>query len=189
VTEDLIMEMTCSALRSPIGSMLLVTDRQGCIRALEFEEHRSRLHRKLREHYGTHVLRDGEAPQAVARALERYFDGDLAAIDSVAVAAAGTEREQAAWAALRRIPAGKTIAYGALGRSVGIGDWRAAVQMGALVGANPVAIIVPCHRVISANGDLKGYAWGLHRKRWLLEHEKALAPKLVAPETAALPGF
>ena len=107
-------------------------------------------------------------------ALQRYFAGELAALDSIEVATAGTEPQERAWAALRRIPAGQTTTYGALGKSVGINDWRASVDMGAAVGANPIAIIVPCHRVLGANGDLKGYAWGLHRKRWLLEHEGAI---------------
>jgi len=91
--------------------------------------------------------------------------------------------------ALRGIPAGTTTSYGKLAKSLGFDDPRAAIDIGAANGANPIAIIVPCHRVIASNGDLKGYAWGLHRKRWLLEHEKAIASRKEAPQTAMLPGF
>ena len=66
---------------------------------------------------------------------------------------------------------------------------RAAIDVGAAIGANPIAIIVPCHRVIASNGELRGYAWGLNRKRWLLEHENAIASALEAPQPMRLPGF
>jgi methylated-DNA-[protein]-cysteine S-methyltransferase len=69
---------------------------------------------------------------------------------------------------------------------MGIDDWRAAVDAGAALAANPIAIIVPCHRVVGAGGDLKGYAWGLHRKRWLLEHEGAIAARADTPQEASL---
>ena len=127
----------------------------------------------LREQYGHYELTEGPAPSAVVNALQRYFAGELEALDGVEVATAGTDLQERAWAALRRIPARQTTTYGALGKSVGINDWRAAVDMGAAVGANPIAVIAPCHRVLGVSGDLKGYAWGLHRKRWLLEHETA----------------
>ena len=93
------------------------------------------------------------------------------------------------WAALRRIPAGSTTSYGKLARELGFEDPRAAIDIGAANGANPVAIVVPCHRVIASTGDLKGYAWGLHRKRWLLEHEKAVPTRCEGPRSAMLPGF
>lgn len=168
------MKMILSKLESPLGTMLLATDEQGRVRALELAERRSRLHRNLREHYGVLELTEGPAPTAVAGALQRYFAGELEALDGIAVATAGTAQQERAWAALRRIPAGQTTTYGALGKSMGIDDWRAAVDAGAAAGANPIAIIVPCHRVLGANGDLKGYAWGPHRKRRLLEHEGAI---------------
>jgi methylated-DNA-[protein]-cysteine S-methyltransferase len=180
------MKMILSDLESPLGAMLLATDEQGRVRALEFAQRRSRLHRKLREQYGTYELTDGPAPNAVADALQRYFAGELEALDSVDVATAGTEQQERAWAALRRVPARQTTSYGALGKSIGISDWRAAVDTGAAVGANPIAIVVPCHRVLGANGDLKGYAWGLHRKRWLLEHETSIEARPAVPQTAPL---
>ena len=181
------MKMSLSDLSSPMGAMLLVTDAHGRVRALEFAERRSRLHRNVREQYGDCELIAGPAPAEISGALRRYFAGELQALDGMEVVTAGTEQQERAWTELRRIPAGQTITYGALGKAMGIGDWRAAVDAGAAVGANPVAIIVPCHRVLGTNGDLKGYAWGLHRKRWLLEHEKALEPRDSEPRTATLP--
>lgn len=168
------MKMILSELTSPLGAMLLATDEHGHVRALEFAERRSRLNRNLRQQYGTYELIAGPAPMPVAEALQVYFEGHLDALEMIEVATAGTEHQQSAWAALRRIPAGQTTTYGAIGKAMSINDWRAAVDAGSAVGANPIAIIVPCHRVLGKGGDLKGYAWGLHRKRWLLEHEKVI---------------
>jgi methylated-DNA-[protein]-cysteine S-methyltransferase len=81
------------------------------------------------------------------------------------------------------------VSYGRLAKELGFVDPRAAIDMGAANGANPIAVIVPCHRVVASNGDLKGYAWGLHRKRWLLGHEKAMARKDEESQSATLPGF
>jgi methylated-DNA-[protein]-cysteine S-methyltransferase len=117
--------------------------------------------------------------------LQRYFAGDFVALRVIAIAAAGSELQRRVWAMLRNIPAGKTVSYGQIARDLGYDDPRMAIEVGAANGANPIAIVVPCHRVIGSNGDLKGYAWGLHRKRWLLEHEGALSP--VQPNHARHP--
>ncbi|TDV11714.1 methylated-DNA--[protein]-cysteine S-methyltransferase [Paraburkholderia caballeronis] len=186
------MKLFLSPLASPLGDMLLVTDERQQIRALDFADHRSRLHRGLREHDGGAApadLTDGPAPAGIANAVARYFAGDLNALDALPTATAGTDLQRRVWAALRRIPAGSTTTYGKLAKALGFDDQRAAIDIGAANGANPVAIVVPCHRVIASNGELKGYAWGVHRKRWLLEHEKALAPKSGGPRNATLPGF
>jgi O6-methylguanine-DNA--protein-cysteine methyltransferase len=102
------MKMILSDVESPLGAMLLATDEQCRVRALEFAERRSRLYRNLREQYGEYQLSEGTAPTAVANALQRYFAGELAALDSIEVATAGTEQQERAWAALRRIPASQT---------------------------------------------------------------------------------
>lgn len=185
------MKMFLSELDSPLGVMLLVTDAQRSVRALDFVDHKARLHRCLREHYGEVELGVIPAPAEIAEALARYFEGDFQALDVLSTATAGSELQRSVWAALRRIPAGTTTTYGKLARELGFDDPCAAIDVGAANGANPIAIIVPCHRVIASNGDLKGYAWGLHRKRWLLEHEKAMAARVKEPEqhTAMLPGF
>ena len=183
------MKISLSHLDSPLGAMLLVTDAQWVVRALDFADHKARLHRGLREHYGDVELTEIPTPVEIADALTRYFSGELEALDVLRTATAGSELQRRVWAALRRIPAGTTTTYGKLAKALGFDDPRAAIDMGAANGANPIAIIVPCHRVIASNGDLKGYAWGLHRKRWLLEHEKAMAFKKDEPQTAMLPGF
>ncbi len=183
------MQLRLSHLDSPLGEMLLVTDAQQTIRALDFADHRAHLLRGLRAHYGTFELGETPAPATITDALARYFSGKLDALDGLATQTAGTDLQRQVWAALRLIPAGSTTSYGKLAKAMGLADPRAAIDIGAATGANPIAIVVPCHRVIASNGELKGYAWGLHRKRWLLEHEKAIGPYPVAPQTATLPGF
>jgi methylated-DNA-[protein]-cysteine S-methyltransferase len=186
---EYIMKVFLSHLESPLGTMLLVTDGQQSVRALDFEDHKARLHRGLREHYGQVDSTDIQAPVEIANAIGRYFAGELDALDLLRTQTAGSELQRSVWSALRRISAGTTTTYGKLAKELGFSDPRAAIDVGAANGANPIAIIVPCHRVIASNGDLKGYAWGLHRKRWLLEHEKAMTPKSEEPQTAMLPGF
>ena len=107
---------------------------------------------------------------AVAR-LERYFAGDLAALEEQRVLPHGTAFQRRVWTALRAIPAGTTLGYGELAARLGSPNSSRAV--GAANGANPVSLFVPCHRVIAADGSLHGYGGGLERKRWLLAHEGA----------------
>lgn len=156
-------------LASPIGTTLLVTNESGVLRALDFEDYEPRMRRLLRLHYGTATPVSGRAPDAVRDALGAYFAGDLSAIDSIVVATAGTAFQRQVWAALRRIPAGRTLSYGALATQI---DRPKAVRaVGLANGANPIGIVVPCHRVIGADASLTGYGGGIVRKRWLLEHE------------------
>ncbi len=183
------MQLFTSCLESPLGDMLLITDAQQNMRALDFADHRAHLHRGLRERYGSTELSEVSAPAEIVRALDRYFSGELDALNALPTATAGSALQRQVWDALRRIPAGTTTTYGKLARALGFDDPRAAIDIGAANGANPIAIVVPCHRVIASNGDLKGYAWGLHRKRWLLEHEKAIPPAPAVTQTATLPGF
>jgi methylated-DNA-[protein]-cysteine S-methyltransferase len=164
---------------SPISPLLLVTDEEGMLRALEFEDHEPRMSRLLRQHYGDYTLEDGAAPASVKRALKAFFGGDLDALDDIQTATGGTPFQRDVWKALRAIPASTTISYGELAANVGRAGASRAV--GAANGVNPVAIVVPCHRVIGANGTLTGYGGGLERKKWLLDHERRFAP--VAVET------
>jgi len=115
--------------------------------------------------------RDRRRHDGVRSLLARYFDGVHAAIDDAAVEMNGTPFQKRVWQALRHIPAGTTISYGELARR--IGEPAAVRAVGAANGANPVALIVPCHRVIGSNGTLTGYGGGLERKAWLLKHEHA----------------
>jgi methylated-DNA-[protein]-cysteine S-methyltransferase len=111
-------------------------------------------------------------PHGACTALAAYWAGDLDALDGLPLDAGGTPFQQDVWAALRRIPAGRTSSYGRIAAE--IGRPSAVRAVGAANGQNPIALVVPCHRVIATSGKLQGYASGLERKRWLLVHEKAL---------------
>ncbi|HEX4111450.1 MAG TPA: methylated-DNA--[protein]-cysteine S-methyltransferase [Stellaceae bacterium] len=164
------MKLSLEKLPSPIGTILLVSDGEA-IRALDFEDYEPRMKQILRRHYGEVELVEGKAPRAVRDAIGAYFGGDIGAIDKLPTATAGTEFQRSVWQALRKIPAGKTWSYGGLAKHIGRpGAMRA---VGLANGSNPVAIVVPCHRVIGADGTLTGYGGGMPRKRWLLQHEGA----------------
>jgi len=169
-------------LPTPTGPMLIVTDEAGVLRALDWEDHEERLLRLLRRHYGKEAVRfaDAPGPSAARRALASYFDGDLAALERLPTMTNGSAFQRLVWQALRHIPAGQTTSYGAL--AAAIGRPEAARAVGLANGANPIAIAVPCHRVIGADNSLTGYGGGIARKRWLLAHEGALIdhPALVA---------
>jgi methylated-DNA-[protein]-cysteine S-methyltransferase len=152
--------------------LFAVFDREERLRALEFEDYEPRLRRLLRAHYGPRgdCLETGRAPAAIETALAAFFAGEVTRIDALEVRTDGTEFQQAVWAALRAIPAGGTTSYGELARAIGRPGASRAV--GRANGSNPIVIVVPCHRVIGANGTLTGYGGGLPRKQWLLEHEQ-----------------
>jgi methylated-DNA-[protein]-cysteine S-methyltransferase len=153
------MTTTTGRIPSPLGPLYSVV-RDGLLCELAYDDDR----------------RGGRADPTVARALEAYFAGELDALDRIPVEPAGTPFQQTVWAALRRIPTGTTTSYGALARSIGAPAAMRAV--GAANGRNPIAIVIPCHRVVASDGRLHGYGGGLDRKRWLLEHEGAISPLL-----------
>jgi methylated-DNA-[protein]-cysteine S-methyltransferase len=113
-------------------------------------------------------------PFGMSSRLRAYFEGDLWAIDTIPTAGGGTAFEERVWAELRTIPCGTTQSYGAIARR--LGDVGLSRAVGTANGKNPIAVVVPCHRVIGADGGLVGYGGGLGRKKWLLAHEKASAP-------------
>jgi len=160
-------------LESAIGTLLLIHDREGHVRALDFHDFESRMRRLLRLHYGAEgddfAIEDRAAPTTIRRAIGDYFLGDLRAINSIPVTTGGTSFQREVWAALRTIQAGTTLSYGALARQLGRAKSVRAVGLANAV--NPVAIVVPCHRVIGTDGSLTGYGGGISRKRWLLVHE------------------
>ncbi len=162
-------------LKSPVGEILLVTDDAGTIRALDFGDYEARMERLWRRYYGEDVpaFATAAAPTPARRAVEAYFEGDFPAIETLPVETGGTAFQREVWKALRNIPRGKTESYGEL--AARIGRAKAVRAVGLANGANPVGIVVPCHRVIGANGTLTGYGGGIDRKRWLLEHEGAWA--------------
>ncbi|WP_068094281.1 methylated-DNA--[protein]-cysteine S-methyltransferase [Novosphingobium rosa] len=162
------MRLTIHTMVSPLGDLLLVGDGEGRLHALEYADGEERLHRLLRRRLGREAdLTPGALPQE--QVLTRYFAGEIAAIDALPVAMGGTAFQNQAWAALREIPAGSPATYG--GQARRIGHPTAARAVGSANHNNPINIVVPCHRIIGGNGALTGYAGGLERKRWLLDHE------------------
>jgi len=160
-------------LNTPIGRMLIVTDGEQRLRAIDWEDHEQRMQQQLRRYCrdGALQLRDAVRRSAAWRALEAYFGGALDALNGVPTAACGTEFQRQVWGALCLIPVGQTLSYGAL--AARIGRPTAVRAVGLANGANPIPIVVPCHRVIGADATLTGYGGGLERKRWLLSHEGA----------------
>lgn len=167
-----------------MGLLLIVTDNAGVLRAIEFGDHESRMDHLLESHYGQYSLEEGKSPSALKQALEAYFTGRIDSLAHVKTATGGTAFQRQVWSALRTIRPGTTISYGQLARK--IGRTGASRAVGAANGANPIPIVVPCHRVIGADGTLTGFGGGLHNKKWLLDHEARFAshaPKGAAQET------
>jgi len=169
---------------TPTGRMLVVTDEQGRLRAVDWEDHEPRMRQLLDRHYGANAiaLRANTRASAPRRALEAYFKGDLDALTDLPTATNGTTFQRKVWDALRRIPVGETVSYGTL--ATRIGQPSASRAVGLANGSNPIAIVVPCHRVIGANASLTGYGGGLERKRWLLAHEGARSKSFPVPWSA-----
>ena len=161
--------LTLDRIPTPVGEVLLVTDDAGAVRALDFADYEDRMNRLLLRHAPGASLTAGRSPEPVRTAVERYFGGDVRALEGLTVTTRGTAFQRSVWKALRDIPAGETRSYGQLAALIGAP--KAVRAAGLANGQNPVALIVPCHRVIGANGTLTGYAGGLERKRWLLSHE------------------
>ncbi len=179
---------------TPLGEMLIATDEQGLLRALDWHDHEARMHELMRRQYpgAQPQLRDTQNRSIATQAMLAYFDGDIAVIHELKVATGGTDFQRQIWTALRTIPDGETVSYGELARR--IGNPAAVRAVGLANGANPISIVLPCHRVIGSNRSLTGYGGGLPRKQWLLQHENALrADASMAPSSAAqtrpLPGF
>lgn len=160
---------TRDLLSSPIGDVLLVTDREGRLRALDFGDYEARMLRLLRTQNCGVSLENGQAPEEVRRAIGAYFEGDLHALLSMRWMTGGTHFQRQVWQALGQIPVGATSTYAEVASFIGRPSATRAVGMAN--GSNPIAIVVPCHRVIGRNGALTGYGGGLTRKQWLLGHE------------------
>jgi methylated-DNA-[protein]-cysteine S-methyltransferase len=162
-------EFFVDKMKTPLGTAILIADGNGAMLMYCWEENAHDWRKLFRRRYGD--------PELVARsdrfghvaALKRYFDGDIGALDTIPVALAGTPFQTKVWNALRTIAGGTTLSYGALADR--IGKPKAVRAVGLANGSNPIGVVVPCHRVIGADGSLTGYGGGLSRKRWLLEHE------------------
>lgn len=161
-------ELLLDSIDSPIGTVLIVVD-DDKLCFLDYSEYEPRMMRLLERRYGPAHFTAVTDPGGLSRHMRDYFAGDMHALDTIPVSISGTPFQQQVWLALRSIPAGSTISYGALAAQVGRPSAYRAV--GATNASNPIAIVLPCHRVIGANAALTGYAGGLERKQWLLQHE------------------
>ena len=163
---------------SPIGELKCLV-RDGVLVMVAFDKNDGAASTidKVRRRFPDDEIRDVRESGGVRAAFDKYFAGDVEALDTLRVDPGGTPFQAKVWAALRRIAAGKTWSYEELAKRVGS---PAAVRaVGAANGANPIPLVLPCHRVIGKNGKLVGYGGGMDRKVWLLKHEGCL------PETAA----
>ena len=153
--------MAQQVVDSPIGPLGLIAT-EDALQAVLFD--------------GGRLRRRGSSPvlDETARQLDAYFDGDLVTFH-LPLGLDGTEFQRRCWLALASIPYGQTVSYGEQARRLGLGS-DAARAVGAANGRNPLPIVLPCHRVIGADGSLTGFGGGLHVKRFLLEHEGALLP-------------
>jgi methylated-DNA-[protein]-cysteine S-methyltransferase len=152
-----------TSIDSPIGELLLLGDGHA-LRGLYMQEGRKPV--KIAPRWER-----SEAPFAAVREqLREYFAGERTTFDELPLVFDGAQFERRVWRALQDIPYGETVSYGEIARRVGQPD--AARAVGLANGRNPIAVIVPCHRVIGANGSLVGYGGGLERKRLLLELEQ-----------------
>ncbi len=148
---------------SPIGPLTLVADGDGALTALLMEVHRHGARNPERGPGDPSAFTDARAQ------LDAYFAGELTSFD-LPVKPEGTEFQQRVWKALQDIPFGETRSYGEL--AAGLGDPGASRAVGLANGRNPISIVIPCHRVIGADGSLTGYGGGIERKQFLLDHER-----------------
>ena len=156
---------------SPIGPLTIVMDGAAIV-MVNFPDFEGRVALQTKKALGTEDVADTPPHEATARAFDAYFAGKLDALDGLAVAPRGTAFELSVWTELRRIPAGETRSYKDV--AAALGRPTATRAVGRANGINPVPLILPCHRVIGANGSLTGFGGGLETKAWLLRHEGAL---------------
>ncbi len=163
------MDLMFDELDTELGTIALVCNDAHLI-AVEFQGFGARMDAYLKARYGDFRLARVADPLNITSRLEDYFRGDLASLSGITVDLFGTAFQQSVWRALREIPIGETVSYGQL--AARIGKPAASRAVGMANSKNPIGIVVPCHRVIGADGSLTGDAGGVERKRWLLAHEQ-----------------
>lgn len=173
---------------SPIGPLDFAFDSDGRLRGLGFDSEGDRsgatgdLVRAMKREYPQAALQQGLAPAAAVEALRAYFGGDRSGLERIEWSLDGARSaggfQARVWRALTGVPAGITISYGEMARRAGdadaIGLPSAAQATGVALNRNPIALVLPCHRVVGADGSMTGFGGGLERKTWLLRHEGAL---------------
>ncbi|MEA5566557.1 MULTISPECIES: methylated-DNA--[protein]-cysteine S-methyltransferase [unclassified Anabaena] len=170
------MELLVDKINSEIGTILIVSDGEKLC-ALDFADYEQRMLKLLQKRYGKFYLQEAKNPQGFSSKIESYLQGDVydgqslhTSLNNIPVNTGGTTFQQQVWLTLRTIPWGTTISYGELAAKINKPTAYRAV--GLANSLNPVAIVIPCHRVIGVNNLLTGYAGGIERKRWLLKHER-----------------
>lgn len=161
-------ELTIDRINSAIGEIIVVTDQEKLC-ALDFDNYEQRMMTLLQRRFGQVQLNPTRNPLGISDRVQAYLDGDHHSLAEIPVSTGGTAFQQQVWFALRTIPVGTVLTYGQLAAQLGKPTASRAVGMANSL--NPVSIVLPCHRVIGANGNLTGYAGGLERKTWLLKHE------------------
>lgn len=165
------VELETDSLKSPVGKVTLMTHK-GKLVMLDFDDNDDRIDSILTARYKDYSLKKSKNPRGFTQSIRDYFEGDENALSKLATDPGGTAFQTTVWQALTEIPWGRTESYGEL--AARIGRPSASRAVGAANGRNPVALVLPCHRVIGSNGTLTGYAGGMQRKEWLLKHEGAL---------------
>jgi methylated-DNA-[protein]-cysteine S-methyltransferase len=161
------MKLLTCRIESPLGIILLVAD-DDCLCALDFADRESRMMKLLHKRYDSFDLVESKIPDFSSK-IRAYLDGDYGSLEDIPLNAGGTDFQQLVWQNLRKISVGTTASYGQI--AANLGKPTAARAVGMANSLNPIGIVVPCHRVIGANAKLTGYAGGLDRKQWLLQHE------------------
>ncbi len=164
-------DIVVDEIETQIGKVFALSGPNGVV-AIGFDETWARKEDIVKKRFKDARIIAARTPTAIGRQLRAYFDGDLGALDGVKVDAGGTPFQRRVWDELRKIPVGVTTSYGELAKK--LGKPGASRAVGLANGRNPVAVVVPCHRVIGHDGTLTGYASGVERKAWLLRHEGAL---------------
>jgi len=178
------MKLNVSQLETPLGELTLASTSAGLV-GLAFEDRLDGLWRFLNTRFGKIEPVAGGHPDHAEAELQAYFGGTIGALERIRTDAGGTEFQRRVWAALRRIPGGRTVSYSKLARSIGQPTgFRAVATANAI---NPVAIVIPCHRVIHADGSISGYGGGVDRKQWLLRHEADNLPFVLGATIDAAP--
>ena len=171
------MHLHTTTVPTPVGPFTLLVGGGG-VCAAGFTERPETLQRRLDPRRRAASIRPATDPDDVASRLLAYLEGEIGALDEVAVDQPGEPSLQTAWRALRSVPAGQTISYRQLGALADLADPATdplgAQAAGRACAGNHVAVIVPCHRVVRADGSLGGYGWGVPRKTWLLEFESTV---------------
>ncbi|HYA36228.1 MAG TPA: methylated-DNA--[protein]-cysteine S-methyltransferase [Candidatus Binataceae bacterium] len=170
------MDLSLTRIASPIGTLIAVSDGRA-LYALDYADFEPRMIALLRRRCGDFRLIERDDALAIRVRLRAYFAAERFDFDGLALNPGGTGFQKSVWDGLCKIPPGATVTYGELAKSLGL-DARSSRAVGYANSLNPIAIIIPCHRVIGADGSLTGYAGGIERKRWLLAHERALPSPL-----------